>query len=142
MSARPVRASHEDALHVPCPDCDATAGNPCVYLPITAALDPHLYWTRTPQVRARIDLIGKPTVRPHNGRFAAVWQQKVAAAKAAREERAAKFPPLLLPHIREIARAHQQWDRQEWIRLNLWFRRWGHIFVAPSIVTKAETEAQ
>lgn len=134
----PLRTSHAEALQVPCPECDAAPPNPCTYLPIPAADDPHLYWTRSIRVRARIDLIGKPTERPHNGRFNVAWRQKIQRAKLAQQKAAtaAITRTATSPKLRAVARAHQQWDRQEWLRLTVWLRRWGHIFTEPPSITK------
>lgn len=130
-----VRASVEEALCVDCPECGVTAPNPCVYLPLKN-IDEHA--GHSMRVRARMQLTGTPTLRPHNGRFNVAWQRKISRAQAARKKELANAvtQTTASPKVRAIARAHQQWDRQEWLRLTAWLRRWGHIFAAPPNITK------
>lgn len=122
-----VRASYEEALQVPCPECDAQPPNPCTYLPLPASQEHGAYSAR---VRARIALTGTPTVRPHNGRFTVAWERKVKRHRQqlAKNRRAEVGLLAASPELRAIARAHQQWDRTEWLKLSHWLKRWGQIF--------------
>lgn len=123
MTGRP---SVEDALNVHCPECEAVPPNPCVYLPLKD-VDPHAGHSLARW--ARMQLTGTPTVRPHNGRFSAAWQQKIKRARVARRKDAANLVARTAasPELRAIARAHQQWDRTEWLRLVVWLRHYGSI---------------
>lgn len=121
-----TRVSVEEALRDDCPECGATAPNPCVYLPLKN-VDVHA--GHSMRVWARMQLTGTPTLRPHNGRFNAAWQRKITRARSARKKETANMiaRSAASPTLRAIARAHQQWDRQEWLRLTVWLRHYGSI---------------
>ncbi len=63
--------SDAQALTVPCSECGQANGEPCVYI-WPKGVDPDGRDTlfRSPAVRARIELTGTPTLKPHNGRRA------------------------------------------------------------------------
>lgn len=126
MMSTVTRASVDEALRANCPECGSEAPNPCVYLPIKD-VDPH--GGHSLRVWSRMQLTGTPTIRPHNGRFSAAWQQKIKRSRVARRKDAANLVARTAasPELRAIARAHQQWDRVEWLRLALWLRRYGSI---------------
>lgn len=132
----PTRATTEQALAVDCPDCDARPGAPCVYLPLSADID--VRFVRSPKVAERILLTGTPTQRPHNGRYGRAWDIMRRRAQSSRRQEAARLrvSNAASPELRAVARAHQAWDRQEWLRLAVWLRRWGHILTCPPSVTK------
>lgn len=125
--APPIRASVEEALQVECPDCGAQAPNPCTYLPL---IDTWQHGTYSKRVQARVALTGTPTLRPHRGRFTAAWELKVKRVRTERRKETANMVArsAASPELRAIARAHQRWDRLEWLRLAHWLQRHGHIF--------------
>lgn len=126
---RSTRVSYDEALSVTCPECQAPPHKSCVYLPL-ANYDENVV-SRSWKVRKRILLTGTPTNRPHNRRFHVAWLTRMSGANArcrpsAVNESVAKLAAT--QSQRQIARAHQQWDREEWLRLTIWLRHHGHIF--------------
>lgn len=63
LGAKPT--THEQALTVTCPDCNAAPGNPCVYL-WPKGVNPD--GSHNAAQQARIDQVGTPTQVVHNGR--------------------------------------------------------------------------
>lgn len=101
-------------------------GKPCVYI----ALNSSSTGAYSPAVRAKLALVGKPTIRPHNERYVLAWQKMIRKAKQDDYARrnAATRGMAASPRRIEIAQAQREYDRREWVQLVTWVRRWAHIF--------------
>jgi len=134
MTSGPFRTSYEEALTIKCDECGAEPGAPCVYLWPTGVPTDKYIDDFSPGMRVKILRAGKPTLRPHNSRFAGAWEmakKALAAEKARRIKDHIASLSKATAKQREIAYAQREWDRQEWLRLRDWLRRWGHMFAQP-----------
>jgi hypothetical protein len=102
---------------VGCPDCHARKRQPCVYLEPRAPAGTSAY-------RHQAERAGKPTKRPHRGRF-----QKADALIRRRHYEEATARNALSPERDAVLRAHAQAVAEEHRQLGAWLSQHAEIFV-------------